>query len=500
MTKRRLIALLLALTAFLGVMGAPPAAADGPIGNGVEIACKIGSGPILGSILDKVADEDLCDKVGDATEKAMKQAWKAVWDSVLGDVIRSAIDVGRWQLKKVLTVALLGPSLNLEETGLFGENASLAGMLVWLGWVIATFGLMWQLGKMAVTGQMKYAGQALVGWVQNALLTGIGLTIVAALLKLGDVMTVGLVDKVFDGVPYERIVKVLLPAGVLNPILMLGVVQVMLIVGFIQMILIFLRQSAIPIQCLLLPIAGAGRVGGDATRQWAPRLITSIFVVIVYKPILAVIICTGFAEFGHSQTLVEWLRGVATLVLGVLAPGPLTKLFAPLGAEIGAGLSAGGAMGAAASAGAYIGGRSGGSDKGGDSDGGAEPTSAVEHARYVEQTMGSQRSGEPDSRGEAVVHASRTEAGAKVPAQAGAGNAAAGAETGAAAGAGAGAGAGAAGAGAGTGAAAGGAAAGGAAAAGPAGAAVGVTIQVLDGINDAVQGASDTMGDGGNKL
>ncbi|MDX2601941.1 hypothetical protein PV379_10715 [Streptomyces caniscabiei] len=494
---KRFAAFLLALVAVVAMMGAPPAAADGIIGDIADIGCEASTGPILGTIIDAASGTDLCDLVGDEVDKKVKDAWKAVQDSIIGDFLEAAQDAVKWLLKKMLTVSLMGPSLNLEDTGLFGQGVTLGGMMIWLGWVIATFGLMWQLGKMAVTGQMKYAGQALVGFVQNALITGVGLTIVATLLKLGDAMTTGLVEGTFgnDGEAYERIVAVMMPAGIANPAMILGVVLVLLLVGFVQMVLVFLRQAAIPIQCLMLPIAGAGRVGGDTTRQWAPRLITSICVVIAYKPILAIIICAGFAQFGHSATLSAWLRGLATLVLAVLAPGPLTKLFAPLGAEMGAGLAAGGALGAAANVGSYIG---KGSDGGGSDDSGSsKPVSAVEHAKYVEQTMQTSKSGAggPESAGggDAAAQAARTQANAKMPAQAGAADsAAAGAGTGAGSAAGAGASAGA---GAGTGAAAGGAAAGGAAAAGPAG----IALVVLDGVNDGVQKAAGEIGDGGSK-
>lgn len=485
---RRLLAFLLALTAALSLMQVQPAAADGPIGNGVEVLCVAATGPVGALIGYPVVGGDLCDKVGESVARHVNAAWKDIWDSVLGDVIKSAEDVVKWLLQKVFTVALAGPSLDLAATGLFGRDATLSGMLVWLGWVIAAVGLMWQLGKMAVTGQMKYAGQALVGWVQNALLTGIGVTMVALLLKLGDLLTTGLVNKTFDngGLASKRIIAVMMPAGIDNPMMALGVVVVLLLVGFVQLVMVFLRQSAIPIQCLLLPIAGAGRVGGETTRQWAPRLINSILVVIAYKPILAVIICAGFSEFGHAQTLAEWLRGLATLLLAVLAPGPLTKLFAPFSEAIGGGLSAGGAIGAAASAGSYIGSRS---DDGGDSGngGGPAPTNAVEHSKHVEQTMKSQKSqsqgqgqDSPGSEGgDAVPHAARNDAAARVPSQAGPAEAA-GAGTGAAAGGGTGAAA----------------SAGAAPAAGPGA----LALVVLDGLNDAVQKGSSELGEGGGTL
>ena len=394
---RRFAALLLALTAALGLISAPPAAADGPIGQGVDLMCEAVGGFVLNEVADTLAGTDVCDLIGDKTDKAMEEQWQAVWDSVLGDVINSGKDVAVWILRTTLTVALEGPSLRLEDTGLFGKDATLAlaGALMWLGWVIAAFGLMWQLGKMAVTGQMKYAGQALVGWVQNALLTGAGLTIIASLLMLGDRVTQGLVEMTFkdSGAAVERAVAVMVPAFIYNPGIVAGVVVGLVFIGFVQLVMIYLRESAIPIQCMLLPIAGAGRVGGEVTRQWAPKLITSILVIIAYKPILAVIICIGFAQFGHAQTLSEWLRGFATLVLGVVAPAPLTKIFAPLGAEVGSGLSAGGALGAASNIADLVGsGRDGGGS--GSSGGDGKGTDAVQHAQYVEKNMGSQNGGQ----------------------------------------------------------------------------------------------------------
>ncbi|CUW33378.1 MULTISPECIES: hypothetical protein [Streptomyces] len=492
--KRRLVALLLALVAVFGVaVSAPqPAAADGPVSNAIEGACRIGTGPILGTILHTggrlsgiggLTGSEMCDAVGDAGAKAVKEAWKEVWESILGDIIRSAQDVAKWILKKVLTFSLLGPSVDLAGTGLWGGKATLAGMLTWLGLLIAAAGVIWNLGKMALTGQAKYAGRAMAGWVENTLLSGLGVSLFAMLLVLGDALSAGLVDATFadDGKAYERISSVLLPNGISNPITMLCVVAVLLLIGFIQMIMIFLRQSAIPVICLLLPVAGGGRTGGETTRKWAPTLITTGMVIVAYKPIVAVIICTGFAEFGHSATLAEWLRGCATLILAVLAPGPLTKIFAPFGAAVGAGMSAGGASGALSAAAGYFAGKNTGGDSG---SGGTGPTDAVSHARYLEQQMGSQgragNGGEGEdggAGGDAQTQAARNEAAARVPGQAGAAGADA-ATTGASS-----------------------AAANGTAAAGSAGTAaapVGIGIQVLDGVNDAVQGASGQMG-GGNQ-
>ncbi|MCX4732721.1 hypothetical protein [Streptomyces sp. NBC_01363] len=494
--RRRITAFLVALAAVLGLaVAAPqPAAADkGLIGGGVSVACKIGSGPLVAAI-SKVTDFDLCEKVGAAVDKKVNEAWKAVWDSALGDILKSAADVAKWLLKKVLTVALLGPSVDLAGIGLFGRDATLAGMLVWLGLVVSAFGVIWQLGKMAITGQAKHAWRAASGWAENVFLSACGVGMFALFLVAGDALTSGLVDAVFDddGKAFERIVAVMVPMVLSNPVTLAGVLVVLLLVGFIQLIMVFLRQSAIPIICLLLPVAGGGRAGGDATRQWAPKLITSGLVIVAYKPMLAVIICTGFAEFGHSGTLAEWLRGCATLLLAVLAPGPLTRIFAPFGAAVGGGLAVGGASGALSAAAGYLSGS--GKDGGDGGEGGEQGDSPVQHAQFVQQSMGSQNKGpDPDDPDDpdpddgpgpgrdVQAQAARNDSSAQVPAQsAGEGADLAVAGTG----------------GTGTVAGTGASAEAGAAIGGPVGVAAAVGIEVIDGVNNTIQSASGEVGGG----
>ena len=117
------------------------------VSGGVQLVCDTTAVGVVGAITGK----NYCKKAGDAVANP-KKAFEDLWNSVIGDLIKSAEDVVKWMIKQVLTFALLGPSLKLQNTGLFGKNATLAGMLVWFGWVIAAFGLMWQLGKMALTG------------------------------------------------------------------------------------------------------------------------------------------------------------------------------------------------------------------------------------------------------------------------------------------------------------------------------------------------------------
>ncbi|KJS61958.1 hypothetical protein [Streptomyces rubellomurinus] len=489
--RRRLAFLLVVLATLVGsITVAQPAAADdkqGIVGSIVEAGCDVG----LIGIYDTIADSHHCEHIGKSVDQTITAEWNDVWTSALGELLKAGTDFVKGLVRFTLTVALQGPSLHLEDTGLYGEKATLAGVLVWLGLVISVVGLMWQIGRMAVTGQVRHLGQALSGWLQNCLLCAVGVSAVAMLLRAGDVLTDGMVKLTFgdSGAATGHIVDVLVP-HVVNPFIVLCGLLVLVPVGFVQLVLIYLRNSAIPIQCLLLPVAGAGRVGGETTRKWAPLLIKSILLGIAYKPMVAVIVCAGFAEFGHADTVVEWLRGLTTLMLGVLAPAALARVFGPIAEEVGSAMSSGGATAALSAAASYATRASGGGDdsKSAGGDGGG-PTTAVEHARRVEQSMSAHSGGDGESGagGDALAQAARNQAARTglIPSPAEAPDGLPGAAGVPAAPGGDG---------------VPGASATGAGVAGAAAGGAGIAIQVLDGLNSAVQRGAGEIGSSGGEL
>lgn len=400
---------------------APPVAADDPGGGlvreGAELVCDLSFADWVGKA---VGEDDLCKKTGIAVEVGAKKAWKAVWDSVIGDLVRACMDAGKWLIKMMLTFALRGPTVDLAETGLFGPDATLAGMLVWLGWVIAAFGVMWQLGRMAVTGQMKHAGRALMGWGENMAVTAVAVGLLALLITGVDKATLGIVDAVFDDADaaYAQIAGVLILGVLANPVIAGASILVVLLLGFITMLILFVRDIAIPIQALLLPIAGGGRTGGETMQKWLPKLCTSIFTVVFAKLAIAIVLCAGFAGMDDAEGLVAWFRGVVTLALACAAPFVLTKLFAPLGMAMGSGLAMGGALGAATNVATLFekgragrgGARGGGEDSaeqagadggkgGGKGSGQSGAPDAVAQAQRLEKTMPSPGGNDAEKKG-----------------------------------------------------------------------------------------------------
>ncbi|MEV6672865.1 hypothetical protein [Streptomyces sp. NPDC051162] len=255
------------------------------------------------------------------------------------------------------------------------NSVSLQAILFGIGVMIATLLTIIQGIRTMIRRKGTPLVEALQGLMIAVLTCAIGITVIDSLLVASDTLTEAILDVSFNGrgnAP-DVIAAALLPA-MANPIAVISMAVIVLLVGLCQVVLLFLRQAAIPIQGLILPIAAAGQVGGSSTRQWLPRLATAIMTVIAYKPLAAIIISVGFIEMDNAPTMVDWIRGVVTLVLSVFALKSLMAVFAPLGVAMTSG--GGGAIlgGALSMAGSFLGARKGGS---------SGPTSATDHADYM---------------------------------------------------------------------------------------------------------------------
>lgn len=105
------------------------------------------------------------------------------------------------------------------------------------------------------------------------------------------------------------------------------------IVSLIQGLLLFIREAAMPVMALLLPIAAAGQVGGSTTKRWLPNLLTMMFTLLAYKPMVALVFAVGFTSANLSDNVLDILRGLLTLMVGVIAPAVLIKAFKPIAAS-----------------------------------------------------------------------------------------------------------------------------------------------------------------------
>ncbi|OII64307.1 hypothetical protein BJP40_00105 [Streptomyces sp. CC53] len=371
-------------------------------------------------------------------------AAKALAGTMIGDAAKAMAEFAGDFMRITFGWWLMTDSVQVKDSGVLGDpdkpsdptrSLSLHALMVGIGAGIATILVMFQGIKMIILRKGAPLAQVIQGLLINIVVSAAGVGIIDALLLASDQLAKAILYVGFGGgtdVP-ARMAVVMLPA-IANPMGLLTIAIVGLCVGAVQVVMLFLRQAAIPIQALLLPIAGAGQVGGEISRQWLPRLFTAIMVLIVYKPMAALIIAVGFTEMAYGNGILDFVRGVVTLVLSIVALKSLMALFAPLGLSMGTAVAAGGGLAGALSAvggaiGSSLGSSGGDSGSGGSGGaGGAAGSTAMSHAADMERNRPSSGGGGGSSEGASAVQQSS----ASIPSQGG-GAAAAGGESAAAA-------------------------------------------------------------------
>lgn len=404
------------------------------------------------------------EKAGDAVKESTGAAAKALANTVLGDAAQSMAEFATEFVKVTFTYWLMTDSVQIKDSGVLGDpdqpndptkSLSLHAIMVGIGAGIATILVMFQGIRMIIQRKGAPLAQIIQGLLLNVVVSAAGVGVIDALLIASDQLTKAILYVGFGGdtdVP-ARMATLLLPT-IGNPMGLLTIALIALIVSGIQVVMLFLRQAAIPIQALLLPVAGAGQVGGDSSRQWLPRLFTAILVIITYKPMAALIISVGFTEMANGNGIIDFIRGVVTLVLSIFALKSLLALFAPLGLSMGNAVAAGGGLGGALSMmGGAMASQTGGSGGDGGTGGGGGGSTAASHAADMERNRPSSDGGDssapegssaiqqasgnvPQQGGNAAAAGGESAAAAEgASAAAGAGQAAAGGSTAAASGA-----------------------------------------------------------------
>uniref|UniRef100_UPI003F498634 hypothetical protein n=1 Tax=unclassified Streptomyces TaxID=2593676 RepID=UPI003F498634 len=368
-----------------GVVTAVPARARAD-GGGIwgQVVCNV----LLAPVLTPGGSMPACAAGKIVLPAAKKAVDEALQNTIVKPMADGMAEFNAQLLKIGLAWWLMTPSVQVKDSGVTHQETgktpdgttmtfSLQALCLGVGEVIAVLLVMFQGIRTMVRRKGTPLAEAVQGLVVHVLVCLLGITVIDSLLIGSDQLSSAILNVAFhgDGKLTERMVAMLVPAG-FNPMALLVMGVLVLLVTLVQWVLLFLRQAAIPIQSLLLPIAGSGQVGGEKTRQWLPRLYSSILIVIAYKPCAALIISAGFVEMANGNGLIDWLRGMVTLILSVVALKALMGLFAPIGASI-AGATSGGFAGALTGVGAMmgLGGRGGGGGGGG-----AEPASAVQHA------------------------------------------------------------------------------------------------------------------------
>ncbi|MEV1179402.1 hypothetical protein, partial [Nonomuraea sp. NPDC049784] len=289
-------------------------------------------------------------------KKAMQAGEKA--GQLLRDTATEAVEQGVirplanlvLEAVKALVGVFVTMFLNFTAFDLRNQGAlTLYGLTIAIGWMIGAVLLMGQMIRTMVQGRPAPLVEAFLGLVVTALVGGAGVGLTALLMEAADTIAAVILEQMFtSGLPkgqqslHEQILNVM---GLTNNVAgaaplafitwQLGILVILVLI--IQMIVLLLRNATLPLLALLLPIAAAGMIGGGASRQWLPKMITAVLAVVCYKPMVALIIAASVRQFADARDAHGLLYGLVMLVLCVVAMPALMRVFAPLGAMAGGG-------------------------------------------------------------------------------------------------------------------------------------------------------------------
>ncbi|GLX06789.1 hypothetical protein [Microbispora sp. NBRC 16548] len=365
----------LGAASFLAVMHAHPAsAAPNPacltspviaLACSSQTAAKKGLGDLAANTVNATFVQPLADLIADAAQ------------SLLNAFLKSWLDMS---------------SMDLQQQGAL----KLYGITLSIGWLIGACLLMWQAIRTMVSGRGTPLLEAVTGLLITALVAAVGVTVTGMLMTGADEVSRWILgDLASNGVMSKELRAMLARAPGAEPVapwLTIQICVLLILVLIIQLLVLFLRNAALPILAILLPIAAAGQIGGASTRQWLPRMVTAVIAVVVYKPMVSLIIVAAVAQWRDSTAISGLLYGLLMFALSVIAMPALMKVFAPIGVAVTGGGGSGSALllagnllsrsGGGSAASAATAGRGA---PGGD----AAPVTAAQHAQRMDALAGS---------------------------------------------------------------------------------------------------------------
>jgi hypothetical protein len=115
-----------------------------------------------------------------------------------------------------------------------------------------------------------------------------------------------------------------------TPVLVMFFALMVLLLGIGQAVFLVLRQVAIPLLGALLPLAAVGQAGPRYTQSWLTKLLALVLAICVYKPLVVIVLCLGFAGPAPTQyTAMDATRGLVSLIVAVALFPVCVRVFAP---------------------------------------------------------------------------------------------------------------------------------------------------------------------------
>jgi hypothetical protein len=255
--------------------------------------------------------------IGDLIASAFDAAMTAIWNAAL-DLLHAAFNAAdQFSVFSVSTTT--------------GPIKVIWPMMLWISGILAIALFFWQ---MIVTNLHAGRGflRLVTGPVQYGVTLAVTVGLVASFLAAVDGITDGILNyglqsknfvDAFSHTTFAGAIGHGVKASVLGIIAIGGIVPAAL--GYVLEMLF--REAAIYVLVGGIPLVAAGLLA-NVTAQWLWRTARWLAAAIAMKPVLALALVLGVAIAGGSQGLSGLLAGVGVLVVSLIAPFVLFRLFA----------------------------------------------------------------------------------------------------------------------------------------------------------------------------
>ncbi|MEU2462157.1 MULTISPECIES: hypothetical protein [Streptomyces] len=255
-----------------------------------------------------------------------------------------------WLLEEFAKIFNSSSTIDLSRTGI----DSATGVMTTLSLVIATFLLLLQFGKVAVSQRGEPAATAVIGLAKWGVVSSVYVLATQTALSWSDAVSTWIINYTFEGggsgeadateamqhqlgslfgglitggggaatVGTALITGEGVAAAAVGVIIVVGIVCILAIAALWLEVL--LRQAGIMILVATMPVVLAGQLS-DSTQEWWPKARNALIALILMKPMIVLCFAIGFGAMAEGQGVQNMFVGLVIFILACLAWPVLAK-------------------------------------------------------------------------------------------------------------------------------------------------------------------------------
>lgn len=277
-------------------------------------------------------------KISELASDALKEAARYIGKAVV------------WLLEEFAKVFNSSSTIDLSKVGI----GSATGVMTSLSLVVATFLLLLQFGKVALSQRGEPAVTALTGLAKWGVISSVYVLATQTALSWSDAVSTWIVNYTFDGggsgeadateamqhqlgtlfgglitggggaatVGTALITGEGVAAAAVGVIIVVGIICILAIAALWLEVL--LRQAGIMILVATMPVVLAGQLS-DSTQEWWPKARNALIALILMKPMIVLCFAIGFGAMAEGQGVQNMFVGLVIFILACFAWPVLAK-------------------------------------------------------------------------------------------------------------------------------------------------------------------------------